>query len=75
MCVCVCVCVWYLCVDFMCISNLEVYVCVRLHVRVFICVCRVYVVCLLNLYLHMILYTHNALLRVIMPETVSVVLV
>ena len=51
------------------------YVCVRLHVCVFICVCRVYVACLLNLYLHMILYAHNALLRVIMPETVSVVLV
>ena len=51
------------------------YVCVRLHVRVFISVCRVYVVCLLNLYLHMILYAHNALLGVIMPETVSVVLV
>ena len=47
---------------------------VHLHVRVFICVCRVYVVCLLNLYLHMILYAHTALLRVIMPETVSVVL-
>ena len=51
------------------------YVCVHLHVRVFICVCKVYVVCLLNLYLQMILYAHNALLRVIAPETVSVVLV
>ena len=51
------------------------YVCVHLHVHVFVCVCRVYVVCLLNLYLHMIIYAHTALLRVIMPETVSVVLV
>ena len=45
-CVCVCVCVWYLCVDFMCISNLEVYVCVRscMCVRLSVCVgCMLFV--------------------------------